>query len=224
VDREAWERLWLRPVATFRRSKVFQARPGSTAAWLRIGELEGRARKCDSFDAKTFRGVLNRARALTRRRDDFSQDLIVDCAQAGVALVFEKEIPGCRASGAARWLSPTKALIQLSDRFKREDSFWFSFFHEGAHLLLHSKRDSFVDDDRRGGDIVEEEANRFAADILIPPDRARDLVRLKSNPDVEHFAAAIGIGPAIVVGRLQNDHYWVWNEGRSLIGRLEIAD
>jgi len=224
ADREAWERLWLRPIATFRRSRVFQARPGATAAWLRIGELEGRARHCMPFDARSFRGVLTRARALTRRRDDFSGDLMADCAQAGVALVFEREIPGCRASGAARWLSPTKALIQLSDRYKREDSFWFSFFHEAAHLVLHSKRDSFVDDERRAGDIVEDEANRFAAELLIPPDRARELRQLQTTYDVERFAASIGVGPAVVVGRLQNDGCWDWSQGRHLIGRLEISD
>jgi hypothetical protein len=55
----------------------------------------------------------------------------------------------------------------------------------------------------------EEEANRFAADTLIPP---AELAKLTSrerdeltNDVIHDFAKSIGIGPGIVVGRLQHD-------------------
>ena len=68
------------------------------------------------------------------------------CNGAGVAFVLVPRLAKTSVSGAARWLSPRKALIQQSDRYKTNDHFWFTFFHEAAHIILHSKRDVFVDE------------------------------------------------------------------------------
>ncbi len=68
------------------------------------------------------------------------------CAAVGVAVVLVPELPGTRVSGATRWLTPGKALIQLSLRYKSDDQLWFTFFHEAAHVLLHGKRDLFIED------------------------------------------------------------------------------
>lgn len=223
ADRTAWERVWLRPAASFRRSKVFRSHPGATAAWLRIGEVQGRSKVTKPFDAKVFRDVLSHARRITRR-PELSADLVARSADAGVVLVFVNEIRGCRANGAAQWLSPTKALIQLSDRHKREDSFWFSFFHEGAHVLLHSKRDLFINDGARGEDALEEEANRFAEDFLVPPSQAHRLATMRTDVDVEAFANELGIAAGIVVGRLHNDERWEWSRGRRLIRKIAIIE
>jgi hypothetical protein len=38
----------------------------------------------------------------------------------------------------ANRLSPGKALIQLSLRYKTNDHLWFSLFHEAGHVLLHA--------------------------------------------------------------------------------------
>jgi HTH-type transcriptional regulator/antitoxin HigA len=223
ADRTAWERIWVKPAASFRRSKVFRSNPGATASWLRIGELDGRPKPSKPFDAKAFRDVLNYVRRLTRRAD-FSDDVVSKCAEAGVIVVFVTEIPGCRANGAARWLTPTKALIQLSDRHKREDSFWFSLFHEGGHVLLHSKRDMFVSDGESGVDTFEDEADRFSADFLIPPSYAQHLQALATDGQVQTFADELGIAPGIVVGRLHKEGYWDWKRGNHLIRKLHIVD
>lgn len=50
-----------------------------------------------------------------------------------------------RANGATRWISPSKAVIQLSLRYKWEDIFWFTFFHEAGHVVLHQKKQVFVE-------------------------------------------------------------------------------
>jgi Zn-dependent peptidase ImmA (M78 family) len=41
----------------------------------------------------------------------------------------------------ARWLTPAKALIQLSFRYQTDDHLWFTLFHEIAHVLRHDKTD-----------------------------------------------------------------------------------
>lgn len=48
--------------------------------------------------------------------------------------------------------------MQLSFRHRRSDVVWFTFFHALGHLLLHSKKATFINEDgSRGGD--EQEAD-----------------------------------------------------------------
>jgi hypothetical protein len=77
------------------------------------------------------------------------------------------ELKGCRATGVTQWLTSEKALIQLSLRYKSDDHLWFTFFHEIGHILLHGKKEVFVEWD--GADTEKEkQADRFASESLIP--------------------------------------------------------
>jgi hypothetical protein len=107
---------------------------------------------------------------------------------------FASEIKGARINGAARWLTPSKALIQLSLRHRWSDIVWFTFFHELGHVLIHSKKDTFIND-KGPHSGVEQEADAFAAQTLIPRRCEADLAQLATTPDVERFAAEIGIAP-----------------------------
>lgn len=71
---------------------------------------------------------------------------------------------------------------------------------------------------------VEDEANEFAANTLIPPARQSELASLTTPADVKAFAALIDVAPDIVVGRLHHEGHWEWNRGRRLIRKLEIID
>ncbi|GAB4445837.1 MAG: ImmA/IrrE family metallo-endopeptidase [Chloroflexi bacterium OHK40] len=201
---------WEAVAAAFRQSPAFAADEMAVAAWLRQGERLAGAIPCAPYDTMRFRQVLQEARALTREEPEqgFAR-LPALCATAGVAVVILPELPQTRLCGAARWLTPTKALIQLSLRYKRDDQFWFSFFHEAGHILLHGKREAHLDEEERERTEKEEQANRFAADLLIPPDALRTFLSQRRGPfsqvQVEQFAAMLGIAPGIVVGRLQRE-------------------
>lgn len=221
ADREAFERIWRGPVASFRRSQAFSSQPGAVVSWLRIAQIEAQPAKVNPFSMPLFRRVLRQIRSLTA---DGDPNRIVDmCAEAGVVVVFVPEVKGCRISGAAWWASPTRAVIALSDRYKKDDYFWFTFFHEAAHLLLHSKKETFVDDGT-DNDILEDEANRFAADFLIPPDRVSRLRTITTDDDVKAFAREMGIAPGIVVGRLQHDKIWDYSRGNRLKRPIHIVE
>ena len=88
------------------------------------------------------------------------------CNRAGVALALVEPFRKTALSGAAWWLSPSAAIIELSARHKSDDHLWFSLFHEAAHLVLHSKKAVFVDGPDGGGEELKAEANRWAADFL----------------------------------------------------------
>lgn len=222
ANRHGWERVWKTPLTAFRKSQSFTSDIGALATWLRLGELEAAAIECEPYDAKRFRAALQRIRDMTREPDF---DAMVDlCARSGVALVFVPEIPGTRASGAARWLMPAKGLIQLSLRHKRDDHFWFSFFHEAAHLLLHSKKTTFVTNAGEQDQELEAEANEFAATLLIPKRYERELRDLRALHDISEFAERIGIAAGIVVGRLQKEEILDWSQGNGLKRPIDFVD
>lgn len=208
VSGGAWNRVWIKPQASFRVSKAFEIDPGALAAWLRLGELKAQGTECRDFDRERFKKALEEIRQLTVEAPDvFERRLQELCADSGVVVAIVREITGARASGAARWLSPTRALIQLSGRYHGEDHFWFSFFHEAGHILLHGKRETFIDRNLLDDDDLEKEANEFAQDILVPAEYAVRLGELRTARQIRAFARQIGIAPGIVVGRLQRERH-----------------
>lgn len=148
------------------------------------------------------------------------------CNEAGVALSLVKPLPKTRLSGAAWWLSSRRAVIALSARHRTDDHLWFSFFHEAAHLLLHSKRNVFVDGANGGDDETEAEANEWAANFLVPrKDWQRFIVEgVFTAARVRQFAEEQGIAPGVLVGRLQSQGILPRNRLNSLKVRLKWTD
>jgi HTH-type transcriptional regulator / antitoxin HigA len=228
-NRKSWDRVWGRPLASWRKSPAFTSDPGAVATWLRLGELAAADVQTAEYDARQFRRALAEIRSLTREDPMvFKEEVVKLCAECGVAVVFVPEIPGTRASGAGRWLTPTKAIIQLSLRHKSDDHFWFSFFHEAAHILLHSKKGTFVSEDKAETDLppdddpAEEEANAFAATILIPRKFVQRVQGLQSEAEILRFADDIEVAPGIVVGRLQREGKIPWSHCNNLKRRVDF--
>jgi len=204
---QAWEATWRRPEVAFRRTLTKDGNRYAVAAWLRRGEIEAAAQKTGRYDEKAFRAALRRCRELTREDPEtFCPAIQEACAIAGVAVLFVPELPGARLSGASRWLTPHRALIQLSLRFKTDDQLWFSFFHEAGHILLHTKKGIFIDDGTNTS-TQEKEANAFASSTLIPDDSLErySATRPFLTETVLAFAEEHRIAPGIVVGRLQHE-------------------
>lgn len=196
----------------FRTSKSLVSEPGAVASWLRQGEKIASEIECERWDRKKFTDELVGIRALTREEDlpKFMPELTKRCAACGVAVVLLRAPKQCKASGAARILAGDKPLLLLSGRHGSDDHFWFTFYHEAGHLVLHSDKSIFVDD--LGDDSLsiseEDEANRFAADVLIPEEHQDELLRLTANKiAVMRFARRIGISRGVVVGHPDGGSY-----------------
>lgn len=203
---EQWQGAYA--AALCRKSESSKQEP--LTVWFRAGELVAKDIDCAPFRPESFREALSKIRGLTTHPTNFKQPLVQLCAAAGVAVVFIPELPSSGVSGATRWLTPTKALLQLSLRYKRDDQLWFTFFHEAGHILLHGKTKIFLEDGDGAQDpTLEEEADRFAGDWLIPPNELRAFLAQSRGyfrtTSVRAFAKRIGIAPGIVVGRLQHD-------------------
>jgi HTH-type transcriptional regulator/antitoxin HigA len=194
--------------AAFRTSRAFRANPAAVAAWIRQGERATASIHCGSWDVTRFATVLPALRRLTRKKDPdtFLPELVERCAECGVAVAVVRAPAGCRASGATRFLSAGRALLLLSFRYLTDDQFWFTFFHEAGHLLLHGPRGFFIEGDRSLTTKEETEANAYAADLLVPAQHRDELLSLPAKSyDIIRFARSMGVSPGIVVGQLQ--HY-----------------
>jgi HTH-type transcriptional regulator/antitoxin HigA len=224
----AWEGQWQSPQAAFRRSQAFAASPHATAAWLRWGEIQAASASADPFDANRLVDVLSAIGPLSRE-EPFSDvvDELREClATCGVVLVLTPEIPGTRASGAARWVTRDRALIQLSLRHKSDDQFWFSLFHEAAHLLDDRGGDHLDDADGAPNDEdVERRVDQRARDLLVEPGAYADFVATGQfgAARVRDFAAGQSISPGIVVGRLQREGHLARNQLNALKKRIRWA-
>jgi HTH-type transcriptional regulator/antitoxin HigA len=221
----AWDGIYANLECAFRQSSAHEVKPGAVAAWLRLGEIAAREVKCGPFDSKGLRSALPQLRALTSEPPEIFAPKMRDiCAGYGVAVVFVEEIEGARVSGVMRWLTPDKALIQLSFRYRTDDHLWFTFFHEVGHVLLHGKSELWIEDGVSSeNDPKEVEADRFSRDLLIPPAAAAALRSLRSKSAVVDFAHRTGIASGIVVGRLQYDHIWPPANGNGLKRRLDLS-
>lgn len=193
--------------AAFRTSSSFASHPAAVAAWLRRGEIESESVSCSAWNTKRFKETLDGIRSLTRWKnpDDFLPELKKRCAECGVAVAVVRAPSGCRASGATRFLSENKALLLLSFRYLSDDHFWFTFFHEAGHLLLHGKKALFLEGMETISTEEEQQANEFAANALIPPEFRATLTALHADArKVIRFAVQIGVSPGVVVGQLQH--------------------
>jgi Zn-dependent peptidase ImmA (M78 family)/plasmid maintenance system antidote protein VapI len=192
--------------AAFRTSPTFESSLGPLSAWLRQAEIEASMLPCAVWNRQALAASIPALRKLTLLREPskFLPRMRSICAAAGVAVVVLRAPSGCRASGAARFLGPDRGMVVLSFRHLSEDHFWFTFFHEIGHLLLHGRSATFVDVDSSATDVPERQANDFAATTLVPTGRQIEMERLGSRKmAVIRFAASVGISPGIIVGQMQ---------------------
>lgn len=159
--------------------------------------------------------------------DEFLEELLHFSAyEAGVVLVEEhlnkigihfkiaKHLSETFLDGAS-FLTPDGApVVGITLRYDRLDNFWFTLFHELAHVKLHLSEDpdqAFFDetyqDNREICEPHEQEANQFAWDIMIPDKVWQEIMdKTKgqfSRNDILSYAQKLKISPAIIAGRLR---------------------
>jgi HTH-type transcriptional regulator / antitoxin HigA len=193
-------------VTAFRTSQAFKSKVGALSVWLRQGEIEAAQMQCADWNPKVLRERLAEMRVLTKAKNlkYFLPRMRRLCAEAGIAVVFVRAPSGCAASGATRFLSPKKAMVMLSFRHLTDDHFWFTFFHELGHLLLHDEL-TFIDGEGNLSNKVEREANEFSEGVLVPQNRREELLDLRPRREpIIKFAYSVGVSPGIIVGQLQH--------------------
>lgn len=204
AEPQAFEKVSLAGISGFRRAQHLAVDEYATATWLRLGEQQTADHRLPAYDPAKLRRSLPELRGLSKRPDDdaFTQArrILADC---GVALAFVDGISRSRACGATRWVTPTRPLIVLSERYGYRDTLWFSLMHEIGHVLRHPRRRTFVNLSDGGDDLdgLEEEANAFASDVLVSDRYRQQLLAAKRVTDFQALAADADIDVSVLAGQ-----------------------
>ena len=232
---DSWETVWKAAHVAYRQTRQFTISEAAVAAWVRQTELEASALQLNEFDDRKLVAMLDSLRKLTRVRIDIAlNEAQKICSKAGVALVVVPMLKKTGISGCARWMSDKKAIVGLTLRYKTDDQIWFTLFHELGHILLHRRKRSFVIDNAVEDlsdqvvdpemQQVEAEANTFSSNTLIAPAALGQFIRRRqfTSNAIHDFAEAVGVGPGIVVGRLQHEGILAQHQGNRLKQRVEV--
>lgn len=203
---DTFAKAWLEPQASYKRSQKYAIDPHLTALWLRLAESQAETLldEAAAFDARKLRETMTQLPPLTRESIAAgfrqAQRMLLAC---GVVLVFVPEIKTTRISGVSRWIAG-HPVIAVTSRYRYFDSFWFTLFHEIAHVLFHPRRATYIDyasglaDD--DGDDQETAANDFAARALLPVAQTT-LVEARTVAAIRQLADDLGVSAGVVAGQ-----------------------
>lgn len=174
-------------------------------AWLQKAEERGMQVPVLPLNRTKLKAMIPEFRKLTLETPEiFYKEMKKLCAECGIALVLVECVPKTYINGATIWKGD-KAILALSVRGKKADIFWFTFFHELAHLIEHHKKEFHISFEK---DEVEDEADCMARNYLISDDIYNNFIDKYDyyNPNIiKCYAESIGIAPCILVGRLLHD-------------------
>ncbi len=218
----------LKTAVAFRKSETFENSVDKTLLWLRQAERKAELIKVSDWNKTGLIESLERIKRLTwtKQPQRFFPELQKICASVGVAVVAVRTPSKSPCSGATFFSASGKPVVVLSFRHKSDDHFWFSFFHEVGHLILHSNHSIFLEGIQdQPFEREESEANNFASKIIIPNQFAHDFEKLSTDKDaIINFAKKVGVCAGVVVGQLQHRRRIGFNQLNHLKRRYSDGD
>jgi addiction module HigA family antidote len=195
-------------LVNFRISLKNNENAGAIAAWLRQGQIQAENLIVDEFNKSKLTKIIPELKEIMAKQPiDFFSKIQELCISIGLKVVHTPCLPKAPIHGSTRWLGNTP-LIQLSGRYRRNDIFWFTFFHEIGHILLHGKKYISIENIEYDGEnqTYENEANEFSANVLLTKDEEIEILKnvTLTESDVVYYANKFKTHPAVIIGRLQH--------------------
>jgi plasmid maintenance system antidote protein VapI len=188
----------------------------SIAVWLQITRkyaddiiYNDSGQSFPDYNKSEFKKALLEIRKLTIK-DDFEhvwEKMFELCKRSGVVLIKYPEIKGTKLYGISQWQNKIP-VIALSLRQKSNDHFWFTFFHEAGHIVLHNKKT--IIDIESCDNQIENEADYFAMELIYQRKEKyekfkRSINNTVTKEEIIRFSEELNIHPGIPVGALQHD-------------------
>ena len=226
---EAWDNLYMKSklkVAAYASLKYTQE-PHAISAWLRQGEMQAEKMQTPPFNPKLFKQNLHSIKKLMAEQPtDFFMKLQKLCWEAGVKVFYTPKLPKVPLSGSTRWINDTP-VIQLTTRYKQNDRFWFTFFHEAGHIILHGKKYISLEniDFSEADPEKEKEAHKFAEEWTFSKEQEDEVLtvaQLNEN-DIVKFAHKFNTHPAMIIGRFHHKGLLPYHIGREFIVPINLS-
>lgn len=208
----------------------------SSNAWIQTAIYLSRSINVDDINLEYLKDHLSQIRDMTNQNPkEFVPQLESIFKKSGVKFVLIPDLKNTGINGAVKWINEgNNVLLMLNNRRKDADIFWFSLFHEIAHVFQQKKTKMIVSPspDKNKNVIsednmmrkLEEEADNFARDMLLDKDSYNDFISLGRFDvnSIKCFAQTQKIAPGIVVGRLQKEGHVPYNRCNRLKKRYEF--
>lgn len=185
-----------------------------TYVWRYICERETEDQTDVALDVNKLKDNLAKIKNVMLEAPHFHissiQSILNEC---GIRFTVKKHVKGASINGLTTKVSKDQVLIALSIKGKYIDIFWFTLFHEIAHVIYGDYHKTAVD--YMYSKEIEQRADKFAQNMLIDQEKYRQFISLGhySMTDITSFAKANSILPAVVLGRLMNDQIIDWSSG-----------
>jgi len=227
---DEWSQIYEHESLAFKIELRHATQPEAISTWLRLGELDVEDIQLSAFDKKVLRNCIPAIQELSYTMpEDWTKQLKSICASFGVALSLCQIMPKAPIYGAARWIqSKTVPLIQVTDRRKNINSFWFAFYHELGHIYLHGKKDIFLEGiaEIECDQEKEDEADNFARKLLMPNQLRKELDTYFSLtvPDVQNLSRRYRVNPGIIVEQAKRQKIVAYNnpQFKRLMTKIEF--
>ena len=176
----------------------------SSGVWVTLGTMAANKIEVAPYDRDKLESSIELLREYTQHEpEEVIEEVQAILAKAGVALVFIPAMKQSAIRGCTRLLTPTKAMIIHSLKYRTLSQFWLILFHEIAHLLLHidTPEDVFSEYADQADDPQESEADEWARDTLVFSDKLVEFMSRHPKPkiwEIRRFSSEIKVHPSII--------------------------
>jgi Zn-dependent peptidase ImmA (M78 family)/plasmid maintenance system antidote protein VapI len=225
------------PVILYSKTQRFEPSPVKIANWIRDCEKEAEKYiyegKVKKFSTESLKDSLLTLISFTKvNRVNKILDKIQEiCSENGVVVLFKSSQSGYGVSGFAKSLLKNYRLIVITDRYKNNAAFWFTFLHELSHCILHSLKHPLIhysDDEFQLASMKvnniyeEEEANKYVESILFPEDIKYHIRKCGSYNDILSLAVKYDISASLIVAQIHREKLAPYSWYRKVYRKVEF--
>ncbi len=208
------------PLILYSKTQRLEPSPIKIANWIRDCEREAEELIyngfVDAFSAETTYSELVNIISYTKvnKVDNILNKIQKICFRCGIVVLFKSSQAGFGVSGFTKRLLKNHRLIVVTDRYKNNAAFWFTFLHELAHCILHNIKfplihysdNEFQLASLKTENIYEEqEANAFVEKLLFPDNVKAEIRKCKSYKEIIGLAVKYDISVALIVAQIHRE-------------------
>jgi len=226
------------PIILYSKTQRFEPSPVKIANWIRECEKEAEKLiyegKLKTFSAELLYELLPTIISYTKvnRVQNILDKIQEICYNTGVVVLFKSSQSGYGVSGFTKRLLKDYRLIVVTDRYKNNAAFWFTFLHELSHCILHDLRFPLIhysDDEfqlaslKTNNIYEEEEANGYVESLLFPEDIKFKIRQCNSYDDILTLAVKYDISAALIVAQIHREKLAPYSWYRKVYRKVEFT-
>jgi len=202
-------------VAAYRVQSNTTIDPYVLFAWQRMCELlVKKAPVVEPLDVEKLRAKVPEIKqVMFMRANQIQKKLSEIFADCGISFRIVPNFKGAPVRGFIKKTDDGSLLLCMTLRQKFADIFWFTLFHEIAHILNGDTKNVFLDFDSISSE-SERKADELAGSLLINRKDYNDFIsngKYRTLRGIEVFAESQNVKSYVVLGRLMKENIIQWS-------------